>query len=111
MNSATALVAQQGIARTVDELARHLRVTAYPMPRVIIDQEPGVGAQYALALMHLGFASMLVWHATRALPGAVNAAVCRRLARIPRSTLLAASTSGLVGWAWALTLTAILIWR
>jgi hypothetical protein len=111
MNCATALVSQQTLPRTFDDLARHLRMTSYPVPSVIIDQEPGVGAQYALALMHLGFASMLIWHATRALPGAINAAACRRLARIPRSTLLATATSGLVGWAGFLTMTCIFIWR
>jgi hypothetical protein len=109
MSFATALVSQQNLPRTFDELARHLRVTSYPVPSVIIDQQPGVGAQFALALMHLGFASVLIWHGLKALPGAVNDAACRRLARIPRSTLLAASTSGLVGWAGFFTMTFIFI--
>jgi hypothetical protein len=111
MTSATALVTQETLPRSFDELARHLRVTAYPVARVVIDQEPGVGAQYALAAMHLGFASMLIWHATRALPGAVNAAACRRLARIPRTKLLMLSTSGVVGWTWAIAVTVLFIWR
>jgi hypothetical protein len=111
MTSATALISQQNLPRTFDELARHLRITSYAAPSIIIDQQPGVGAQFALALMHLSFASVLLWHALRSLPGAVNAAACRRLARIPRSTLLATSTSGLVGWAGFFTMTAIFIWR
>jgi hypothetical protein len=111
MTSATALVAQQNLPCSFDELARHLRVTSYQVPRVVIDQEPGLGAQYALAAMHLTFASVLIWHATRALPGAVNAAAHRRLARIPRTTLLATSTLGIVGWAWAIAETIIFIWR
>jgi hypothetical protein len=111
MTSATALISQRNLPSTFDELARHLRITSYPVPRVIIDQEPGVGAQFALALMHLSFASVLIWHALQALPGAMNAAACRRLARIPRSTLLAASTSGLVGWAGFFIMTIIFIGR
>jgi hypothetical protein len=111
MTSATALVPASNLPRTFDELARHLRVTASPVPRVVIDQEPGVGAQYALAAMHLSFASVLIWHATRALPGTVNAAACRRLARIPRTRLLMLSTSGVVGWTWAIAVTVLFIWR
>jgi hypothetical protein len=111
MTSATALISQQNLPRTFDDLARHLRVTSYPAPSVIIDQQPGVGAQFALALMHLSFATVLTCHALAALPGAVNAAACQRLARIPHSTLLAFATSGLVAWAWAIAVTALFIWR
>lgn len=105
------LAAQQNLPRSFDELARHLRVTSYPVPRAVIDQEPGIGAQFALAMIHLGFAGVIIWHTLMSIPGAVNAAAHRRLARIPRTTLLATSTSGLVGWGGFFTMTILFIWR
>lgn len=111
MSSTAALVPQQTLPQSFEDMARHLRVANYPAPRVIIDQEPGVGAQFVLAVMHLGFAGVLIWHALRALPNAVNIAAGRRLARIPRTTLFALSTSGLVGWAGFFAVSCLFIWR
>lgn len=111
MSSATALVAAERLPQSFEDFARHLRVANYPAPRVIIDQEPGLTAQFALGFMHLGFASVLIWHAVKALPGALHTAASRRLAAIPRTTLLAASTSGLIGWAGFITLSVLFIWR
>lgn len=110
MSSTALAVSAADLPTSFDVLERHLRISTYAAPQ-IITQEPGVGAQFALAMLHLGFALVLIWHVLGTLPGAVNAAACRRLARLPRSTLLAASTSGLVGWAGFFTMTFIFIWR
>lgn len=110
-SSATALISQHNLPRTFEDFARYLSITTYPVPGVIIDQEPSVGAQFALALKHLSFASVLIGQALKALPGAAKLAASRRLARIPHTTLLATTTSGLVGWAGFFTMTALFIWR
>jgi hypothetical protein len=110
MSSTALAVSAADLPTSFDVLERHLRISTYAAPQ-IITQEPGVGAQFALAMMHLGFALVLIWHVMRGLPGQLHAAAHDRLCRVPRTALLALSTSGAVGWAWAFTLTILFIWR
>jgi hypothetical protein len=110
MSAATALMPQDHLAQSLGDLSRHLRLTACPTP-CLIEQSPGLGQQFALAAMHLSFAILIAWHALVALPAAVRNAIEHRLRRIPRTALLALSTSGLVGWAGFLTVTIFAVWR
>lgn len=109
MSSAALTIPDHAFGDSAYQLANYLGST-YPLPQVIT-QEPGPLAQFALAWVYIRLAATLIWHGLAALPGHANRAASARLARIPHTYLLFASTSGFVAWAWAITVTAIFIWR
>lgn len=110
MSSTAIAIPSRGLSDSFGELAQYLGNSTYPVPQVIT-QEQGALAPFALAVVYLRLASLLIWQGLAELPGHIDRAAHRRLARIPRTTLLAASTSGLVGWMGFFTLTVLFIWR
>jgi hypothetical protein len=110
MSSTAIAFPSRGLSGSFGELAHYLGNSTYPLPQ-LITQEPGPAAQFAMAGVYLRLAFLLIWQGLAMLPGHVHAAAHRRLARIPRATLLAVSTSGLVAWAWAFAVTVLFIWR
>jgi len=109
MSSTSLTIAPQHLPASYEEFARCLSNNTYASE--VITQEQGAAAQFALAMTHLSFALTLIARGFASLPSDINRAAIRRLARIPRTTLLAASTSGLIGWGWAFVLTVLFIWR
>lgn len=110
MSSTAIAIPSRGLSDSFGELAQYLGNSTYPAPDVIT-QEQGALAPFALAGVYLRLAILLIWQGLAELPGHIDRAAHRRLARIPRTHLLAASASGFVGWAAAFCLTAIFIWR
>jgi len=110
MSSTALTIPAQGLPQSFEDFARCLRNSTDPFPAALT-QEAGPAAQFALAWLHLTFAARLAWHALAAIPAAADRAACRQLARIPRTTLLAASASGCIAWGWALFVTILFIWR
>ena len=110
MSSAALTIPDHAFGDSAYHLANYLGNSTYPLPQVIT-QEPGPLAQFALAWVYIRLAATLIWHGLAALPGHANRAASARLARIPHTYLLFVSTSGFVAWAWAITVTAIFIWR
>ncbi len=101
-------------ARAYGDLSRHLRLTTYlqlvsPQPAApLIEQAPpSVRQAWELAFANLAYAGTLLWQALRL--------TVRELPRLCRSAFIRASQPGtrlgVFGWAYALTLTALLIWR
>ncbi len=101
-------------ARTFDAMGRHLRLVSYleiVSPREaapLIEQSPPCLRQaWALAFANLTYAATLLWDALRL--------TVRETPRLCRSAFARASRPqarwGVYGWAYALTLTALLIWR
>jgi len=110
MSSTALTIPDHAFGDSASHLASYLGNSTYPLPQVIT-QEPGPLAQFALAWVYIRLAATLVWHGLAALPGHANRAASARLARIPHTYLLFASTSGLIGWACSFTLAVLLIWR
>jgi|SRR3990170_1604294 len=110
MFSTALAIPSRGLPDSFGELARYLGNSTYSLPEIIV-QEAGPGAQFRLAWLYLRLAIVLIRHGLAALPGHANRAACAQLARIPRSTLLALSTSSFVGWGGFVTVTALFIWR
>lgn len=110
MSSTALTIPQHALGSSAADLANYLGSSAYSLPQVIT-QEPGPLAQFALAGVYIRLAATLIWHGLAALPGHANRAASARLARIPHTYLLFASTSGLIGWACSFTLAVLLIWR
>jgi hypothetical protein len=110
MSSTAIAIPSRGLPGSFGELAQYLGNSTYPVPQ-LITQEPGPAAQFALAGVYLRLAALLIWQGLAMLPGHVHTAAHRRLANIRRTTLLAVSTFGLVGWAWAFAVTVLFIWR
>jgi hypothetical protein len=89
-------------------LDSQLRVPHCPKPTLVITQDPpDLGKAWALAATNLVFAAILLWSAT--------AMTARSSATAAHSTLLSLSHGwpliGLCGWAYAITLTVLFIWR
>lgn len=110
MSSTALTIPARGLPEGFGNLAQYLGDYTYTAPSVII-QESGPFAQFVLAGVYLRLAAMLIWHGLAALPGHIDRAAHRRLAAVPRTHLLAASASGLVGWTAALCLFVLFIWR
>ena len=110
MSSTALTIPSRAFGGSADHLASYLGSSTYQLPGVI-EQEPGPLAQFALAWVYIRLAAALIWHGLAALPGHAGRAASARLARIPHTYLLFASTSGLIGWACSFTLAVLLIWR
>jgi len=109
MSSTALIIQQRGLTDSFGELAQYLGNSTH-LPDIIV-QEAGPGAQFRLAWVYLRLAAVLIRHGLAALPGHANRAAGAQLARIPRSTLLALSTSGFIGWGGFISVTALFIWR
>src|SRR3972149_10356284 len=110
MFSTALAIPSRGLPDSFGELARYLGNSTYSLPDIIV-QEAGPGAQFRLAWVYLRLAAVLTRHGLAALPGHANRAAGAQLARIPRSTLLALSTSGFIGWGGFISGTTPFIWR
>ncbi len=110
MSSTAIAMTSRRLSDSFGELAQYLGNSTYPPPAVIT-QEQGALAPFALAGVYLRLAALLIWQGIAELPGHIDRAAHRRLARIPRTHLLAFSASGFVGWTAAFCLTVLFIWR
>lgn len=113
---AAELDAPEDFARSYEDLSRNLRLASFlqlvanvpPPPAAVIDQPPlGVGQAWSLAFANLGYAGALLVQALRL--------TVREAPSLCRSAYVRASRPGtrigVFGWAYALTLTALLVWR
>ena len=108
------LDAPEDFARTYEDLSRNLRLNSYlqivsPLEAapVIHQAPPSLTQAWTLAMANLAYAGALLWHALR-LTARTSPSLCRSIfARACRP----GARLGVFGWAYALTLTALLVWR